>query len=396
MPTKRGSRYYIDRSFSGLGRIHRSLATTNKGQASKLEQMLATLYDRGRLDLIRAWLNGKTSLPELADAYESDRLSELTETLEANHCEMRLADAFPAALLEIESDVRESTLIRYKQGIRHFVEFAGKAALVGEFLTTERVQEFKRYRLEQDAARETINNDLGAVSILVTYCIDQGWLSARPKIKRYRTKVRIRYLEADQLRVYMATVRAKFRPLFQLLVGSGMRLGEAESLRVCDLRLGKDESRALIEDSKTPSGRRATFLPRWVAQVLETHVESGGLSGADPLFSIPRRTVQKEHNRACELAGIIDYTIHDHRHTAAVHLARAGLPLQLLQKQLGHATIQQTMRYADFHPDYSDVGRFFERVADGLGLESNYHTSHHTPQIVGPSELTRLPQVATE
>jgi hypothetical protein len=44
------------------------------------------------------------------------------------------------------------------------------------------------------------------------------------------------------------------------------------------------------------------------------------------------------------------------------------MPLHLLQQQLGHANISQTMRYARFHPDYSDVARYFERVEEGLGL----------------------------
>ncbi len=47
------------------------------------------------------------------------------------------------------------------------------------------------------------------------------------------------------------------------------------------------------------------------------------------------------------------------------------MPLHLLQKQLGHARIDMTMRYAQFHPDYGDVGIFFNRVAQGLGLQGD-------------------------
>lgn len=164
----------------------------------------------------------------------------------------------------------------------------------------------------------------------------------------------------------MAALRRPFQPLFQLLIGSGMRIGEAEALRVCDLRLGDGESRALVEDSKSPAGIRAVFLPRWVAEALGVHLEDTGASGTDPVFTIPRGTVEKEHQRARKIAGISDYTMQDHRHTAAVHLARAGMPLHLLQQQLGHSTIQMTMRYARFHPEYGDVGKYFERAADGL------------------------------
>lgn len=81
-------------------------------------------------------------------------------------------------------------------------------------------------------------------------------MRSRPQIKQYRSRVRIRYLEADQLRLYMAALRRPFRPLFQLLVGTGLRLGEAEALRVCNLR----SDRVLIEDAKAL--RRERRAPR--------------------------------------------------------------------------------------------------------------------------------------
>ena len=36
-------------------------------------------------------------------------------------------------------------------------------------------------------------------------------------------------------------------------------------------------------------------------------------------------------------------------------------------RQLGHSTIKMTMRYAAFHPEYSDVKGYFEKVDETLG-----------------------------
>jgi len=132
--------------------------------------------------------------------------------------------------------------------------------------------------------------------------------------------------------------------------------------------------------SKTDSGVRNVFIPEWAADALRTHIEECGISGTDRLFTMPRRTTQKEHSRACKLAGIHGYTIHDHRHTAAVHLARAGMPLNLLMRQLGHGTIEMTMRYADYHPAYSDMEAYFDRVGETLGLGAPGNRSGNTPQ----------------
>lgn len=67
-----------------------------------------------------------------------------------------------------------------------------------------------------------------------------------------------------------------------------------------------------------------------------------------------------------------------------LHLARAGMPLHLLQGQLGHANIDQTMRYARFHPDNGDVGEYFETMAADLGLG---HSLGHTPAEESEEEV---------
>ena len=358
MPTRRGNRYYIDRPFSGIGRIHRSLRTTNATRARTLESMLVTLHERGRLDLVQAVAKGTLPIKQLAEAFETGKLPKLTQKLERE--DVPLGVGVGRALTAISADVKKATRTRYQQGLNHFIVFAGPDEPVREVLTSEKVQEFKAKRIEGGAARETVDNDLGAVSVLASFCLDRGWIAARPKIKRFKTKVRIRYLEPDQVRLYMAALRQPFRSLFELLIGSAMRLGETESLRVCDLRLGDHEN-----------------MPVWVARALAEHIDGLGLGGTDRLFTIPRRTVQKEHRRACKIAGIHDYTIHDHRHTAAVHLARAGMPLHLLQQQLGHTRIEMTMRYAQFHPQYSDVGTYFDKVEESFGLGEIPHFSPH-------------------
>lgn len=365
MTYERDGYHYVKRRLPGLGRVEKSLRTQNASRARRLEEMLLSLCDRGRLDLVRSWADGELEIVRLWEAYEAGQLHELSRDL--RRPDVSLEDAIDAVKDAKRADVAESTLERYSTGLDHFQRLTD-AETVQDALTTSNVRAFKADRREEDAAQETINNDLGAVSVLATHAVERGWIDERPDIDRFETSVRVRYLDSGELATYQAHLRAAFRPLMQFLIGTGVRLGEAESLRVSDLRLGDDKARALIEDSKTRDGVRAVFVPPWAAETVRAHLEAHGREGADPVFDIPRRTVQKEHNRACGDAGIHDYTIHDHRHTAAVHLARSGLPLHLLQQQLGHSTIEQTMRYARFHPDYGDVGPYFERMGETLGL----------------------------
>ena len=155
-----------------------------------------------------------------------------------------------------------------------------------------------------------------------------------------------------------------------------------ENMHVCDVRFAGDTCDASVEDSKTTNGVRVVFVPDWVADVIKARIEEAGLDGTDCVFApIPRRTVQKEHTSAVKAAGIrMDYTIHRHRDSFSVSMARAGMPLGVLQHQLGHGTIQQTMKYARFHPEYQDAKPYFEKAADRLGLAARGDKSGDTPR----------------
>ena len=365
---RRGRTWYLKRELPGIGRVYKSLGTTRTAQAREREELLLRLAERGHFNLVRACLGDRLELPHLIEAHATGRLYELAERLRAP--DVPLADAIARCLEAKAADVRPFTLDRYRASLAHFLRFAGEKATVRAALTTDQVQALKGARRSTGAAEETVNKDLIAVSVLASYCRRKGWLAERPVIERLPTRIRIRYLEPHELELYLGAVRPPLRPLFELLVGTGMRLGEVLALRVCDLRFGAGETRALVEDAKSPAGVRAVFVPPWGTTSIQEHIRTKGLRGADRLFPADRWQAQDEHYRARRLAGIVGYTLHDHRHTAAVYLARAGMPLPQLAQQLGHATVAMTMRYARFHADYTDGGRYFDRVAQALGRQS--------------------------
>lgn len=173
-----------------------------------------------------------------------------------------------------------------KNRLAHFERLLGGETPVDAALRQTEIDSFRATRRREKAAKETVNNDVIAVSVLATYCVGKGWIEERPKFKKYRWGARINYLEPDQLRLYMAAVRRPFRTLFQLLVGTGMRYGEAAALRVSDLRFGEEGAWALIGDSKTGEPRNV-FIPSWAADALRDEIAERGLSGTDPIFTIP-------------------------------------------------------------------------------------------------------------
>ena len=58
----------------------------------------------------------------------------------------------------------------------------------------------------------------------------------------------------------------------------------------------------------------------------------------------------------------------------AVALARAGMPLNLLQRQLDHKDITQAMQYAELHPQYGVVSTYMDKVGRELMGEKSSPT----------------------
>lgn len=76
---------------------------------------------------------------------------------------------------------------------------------------------------------------------------------------------------------------------------------------------------------------------------------------------------QKAWKQVCTATEIYGATIHDARHTYAVHAVQDGIPEARLQKLLGHAHPGTTRRYAMHAPEQFLEGDA-ERVARHMGL----------------------------
>jgi integrase/recombinase XerD len=148
----------------------------------------------------------------------------------------------------------------------------------------------------------------------------------------------------------------RIRALIAVMNGAGLRLAETLALMPADVNPADGTVRvALGKGSKTRTvgitGRSLELLEAWL-----THRKTLGLNGRHPVFATYSRNsfgtamspqqVRAALTRLATRAGI-DKRVHPHglRHSLAYEMARRGIPLQVIQAQLGHASLDGTSHY---------------------------------------------------
>lgn len=162
------------------------------------------------------------------------------------------------------------------------------------------------------------------------------------------------YLTTDEIKALLSILEGDYRRVALLCLSTGARWGEASTLKAQQVMHGRV---TLLE---TKNGKKRTVpISGEVEEEIKTH-ENG------QLFNVDYKTFRRElHRVKPDLPN--GQATHVLRHTFATHFMMNGGNIITLQRILGHATIQQTMTYAHFAPDYLADAVKFNPVA-GISL----------------------------
>lgn len=162
-----------------------------------------------------------------------------------------------------------------------------------------------------------------------------------------------------------------YRPLLALLAGTGVRFGEATALTPADFDLDGDVPSVRVSKAwkkgesgvylGAPKSRRSlrtiSLSPSTVAAIRDAIESRERDSLAFPAPGGGRLRHQNFHPRiwhkAVSDSGILKRPrVHDLRHTHASWLIHEGVPLPVIQRRLGHESIQTTVdTYGHIMPD---------------------------------------------
>lgn len=261
--------------------------------------------------------------------------------------EMRTLDAHLAVWLrDTKPTVRASTWRSYEGHVRlHIAPLLGGIPVAR--LRPSDVRRLIASRLAAGKSPATVGLIVTTLGMALAGLVNDGVLTRNPvtgvPLPRV-DRVPIEALPPDQAdRILDAVKGDPLEALYVLLLGSGMRLGEAVALDWRDVDLERRTVR--IRAGKTRASIRTVPFPSFAAAALLAHRARSPIVGpSEPVFRGERTgkrlrgdVATHQFPRLLAAAGLPRMRVHDLRHGNATWLLSRGTPMRVIADQLGHA-----------------------------------------------------------
>lgn len=209
------------------------------------------------------------------------------------------------------------------------------------------------YETERGSSKVTIDNIRRIMSSFFSWLEDEDYIVKSPVRRIHRVKtaqITKETLSDEELETLRDACESK-RDLavVDLLASTGMRIGELIRLNVADVNL---QERECIVTGKGNKQRPVYFDARaklHLAEYLETRADNNSALFVSLDSKARRITVGGMELRLRNLGkkvGVSRVHPHKFRRTLATHAIDKGMPIEQVQKLLGHAKIDTTMHYA--------------------------------------------------
>lgn len=210
---------------------------------------------------------------------------------------------------------------------------------------------YRSMQLARGVKPNTVNRELISLSGMFSFLIESGlFRGANPMAGLRKLRVQpaaMSYLTHAEIAGLLAKLEGDDLKIVVFCLNTGARWSEAAELRAEHIL----NHRAMFVATK--NGRKRV-VP--LSHEVEQYITSSGQGLLFPAADYGRiRVILKEAKPNIPRG----QALHILRHTYATHFMINGGNIITLQRILGHATIQQTMTYAHFAPDYlQDAVRF--------------------------------------
>ena len=239
----------------------------------------------------------------------------------------------------------DSYLWKTKDMMRYF----GKEI---ENLTTEELRNFllKYLKDERKLSDRSINYYNSVIRFVYEVTLDKV-LNKKQLPMRKKKKTVYKVLTKEELSTFFNVIENyKFKTIFMLIYGSGLRVGEVVNLRVEDI--DSKNMRIYVREGKG-NKERYTILPKKSLEMLRKywkkyrqHKRRGRIFLSETGKAITIGVIREHFRKYRRKARLNEkITVHTLRHCFATDLIERGASILEVKELMGHSNIRSTMEY---------------------------------------------------
>ena len=233
---------------------------------------------------------------------------------------------------------------------RDIIRYYGEKQL--EEVTTEELREFllKYLKDERKLSDRSINYYNSVIRFIYEVTLDK-LINKKQLPMRKKKKTLYKVLTKEELSTFFNMCdNFKFKTIFMLAYGSGLRIGEVANLRVEDI--DSKNMRIFVRAGKG-NKERYTILPKQSLEMLREywrkyrqHKRRGRIFLSESGKAITVGVIREHFRKYRKKAKINEKaTLHTLRHNFATDLIERGATLIQVKELMGHSNIRSTMEY---------------------------------------------------
>ena len=269
-----------------------------------------------------------------------------------------LSDARIQFIDNLKSKSRASaTILAYGKDIAQLIEYLEKTGKSDpNTVETPDLQTFMDDLAKNSYTAKSISRKTNSTKTFFKFLRSTGLSSNDPATGLSHPKFENkppRILTKLEYRALRDAARADTRMIavIELLLQSGIRIGELAKLRVEDVNLTENSLHVpLFEDTR----ERMIPLNKPAAETIAKYLQIRPKSPSHALFITKTgrplliRNIRTAIDRYFRLAGIKEAKVNDLRHTWVAHQLQSGVPMTMVSKLAGHKRLTTTERYLQF------------------------------------------------
>lgn len=221
-----------------------------------------------------------------------------------------------------------------------------------EDFNAEKFADYRCKRVNEGLTENNMNREHAYMRAMFNELARLGYWKKTNPLEHLRAfkiqEAELSYLTKQQITALLDALGESRNPHVKLIakvcLQTGARWGEAEGLRISQVRDGK------IQFARTKSGKvRAVPISEELSEEIEQHTKDH--RNGNRIFAYALSAFRE----GIERSGIVlpdGQMSHALRHSFASHFMMNGGNILVLQRVLGHSDLRMTMRYAHLSPDH--------------------------------------------